>query len=161
MRTESILRNARVVLRADAIIADIHLRALVARSGLQVVAVLVGLFGAVMLGIAAFLALERAFGPIVAAVIVGGGALVVAAIVWVVAAGIAPGRDLELAQQLRDSATEALVADLREAEADLAGFTRVLRNPLDGALPGLIIPLAGILLKSLRRPPHPPAAGPG
>lgn len=153
MKTESLVRNAKVALRSETIIADIHMRSLLARSGLQVVAGLIGLFGLVMLGIAAYLALEVTYGSIVAALIVGVGALVLAGILLWVASMLRPGRDLEVARQLRDAAGEAVIADLKSLETDVTGFARVFRNPLDGALPGLIIPLAGMLLKSMRGKP--------
>lgn len=153
MKTESLMRNARVLMRADGIIAEIRLRSLATRSGLQLAAGLVGLFGAVMLGIAAFLALERVTGPILAAVVVGSAALILAALLVLVAGRVKPGRDLSVAEALRDSATEALVADLKVLEAEVAGFARVLRHPLDGALPGLVLPLATMLLKSLKKSP--------
>jgi hypothetical protein len=156
MSTESIIRNAKVLLRADAIIAEIHLRALIARSGLQLLAVLVGLFGAIMLGVAAFLALETIYGPVLAAVIVGVGALLVAALLFVIAGRVRLSRDLELARELRASAMDALMLDVKTLEADVLGFARAVRNPLDGALPGLIIPLVSMLMKTLRRSGPPP-----
>jgi hypothetical protein len=152
MKTESIVRNGKVLVRSEAIIADIRLRAALARAGLQVVAALVGLFGAGMLGIAAFLALDRVVGPILAATIVGVGAIALAAVTWAVAASIRPGRDLDLAHSLRDSAADALMADVKAVEAEVTGFARGVRNPLDGALPGLIVPLVTLILKTLRRP---------
>jgi hypothetical protein len=153
--TETLVRNAKVLLRAERIAADIRVRHLVARSGVQLAAGLVGVFGLVMLGVAAFLALERVLGPIVAAAVVGLGAVVLAALLFLVASKMSPGRDLELAHALRDQAGEALVADVRALEGNVMGLTRILRSPLDGALPGLIIPLAGILLKALKKSPAP------
>ena len=46
-----------------------------------------------------------------------------------------PGRDLSVAEALRDTATEALVADLKVLEAEVAGFARVLRMDLGGPIP--------------------------
>jgi hypothetical protein len=155
--TESLIRNAKVLLRAERIAADIQVRHLVARSGVQLVAGLVGLFGLVMLGVAAFLALEQRYGPIAAATIVGAAAVFIAGVMFLIASRMSPGRDLELAHTLRDQAGEALLADVRSVEGNVLGLAKMIRNPLDGALPGLIVPLAGILLKSLRKSPADPS----
>jgi hypothetical protein len=154
--TESLVRNAKVLIRSERLAAEIQLRHLLTRSGLQVVGAAIGLFGVIMLGVAAFLALDRAYGPIIAATIVGVGALVLGALLLMIASRITPGRDLELAHALRDQAGEALLSDVRALEGNVLGFARVLRSPLDGTLTGLIVPLAGILLKSLRKSPSPP-----
>ncbi|HUG63165.1 MAG TPA: hypothetical protein VMP03_15055 [Methylomirabilota bacterium] len=152
MKTESIIRNGKVLIRAEAIIAEIHFRALLMRSGLQLVAGLIGLFGAGMLGVAAFLALERAFGPILAAAMVGIGAIALAAIVYAAGSAVRPGRDLDLAHQLRAAATDAMMVDAKTLEAEVTGFARGIRHPLDGALSGLIVPLVSMILKTLRKP---------
>jgi hypothetical protein len=153
MNTESLVRNAKVLLRAERLAGEIQLRHLVARSGLQLVAGLIGVFGVVMLGVAVFLALEDVVGDIYAALIVGFGAIVVAGVVLLVASRVVPGQDLELAHALRDQAGEALLADVRDLEHNVLGIARMVRNPLDGSLTGLIVPLAGFLLKSLRGSP--------
>lgn len=151
MNTERLVRNGKVLWKAERIIADIRLRQAMKVAGLNLAAGAFGLFGAAMLGIAAFLALSAAVGPIWAATIVGAIAVLVAGLLAVVAGRVAPGRELEVAQNLEAAAFEALLADVREVEAEVAGFTRIIRNPLDGALPGLIVPLAGMVLKTLRR----------
>lgn len=158
MNTESLMRHLRVLARADGIIAEIRLRAFATRAGLTAVAALIALFGLVMLGIAAYLGLERVVGPIWAAVAIGAAALALATILVWAAGRVTPGRDLAIAEQLRDSATEALAADVRAVEAEVLGFARAIRHPLDGALPGLVLPLATMLLKTLRK--GRPAPGP-
>lgn len=150
MRSEAIARQLKVLWRADRIIADIRLRVVLARAGLTAVALSVGIFGLVMLGIGAYLALSTVLGPTLAAVLIGSAAILIAlALVWI-ASGVQPGRDLELAQELHASAVEALAAEARTLEADLGGLIRVVRNPLDGALPGLVVPVAGMVLKALK-----------
>jgi hypothetical protein len=151
MNTESLLRNAKVLLKAERILADIRLRQAMARSGLAMAAGAIGLFGAVMLGIAAYLALESVLGPIGAASAVGIAAMVLAALLAAAAGRVRPGRELEVAQSLEAAAFEALMADVKGIEADVAGLTRVIRNPLDGALGALVVPLATVLMKALRR----------
>jgi hypothetical protein len=158
MKTDSLVRNARVLIRADSIIADIHMRAIIARAALHVVAGLIAVFGIVMLGIAAFVAIEARTGAVNAALIVGGGALVLALLIVAIATRFRPGRDLEVAHRLHDSATEALAADLRSLEAEVRGLAGAVRHPFDGALPSLLLPLATMLIKSLRSKPAADAA---
>ena len=151
MSTEKIIRDLRVLLRAQSVIAEIRLNHLAARSGLMAVAALIGIFGLAMLDLAVYFELEPKLGRVGAAAIVGFGDLFLAAILFFVAARVKPGRDLELAQEIQKSALDALTNDAREIEADIRGLTRMVRNPLDSALPGLIMPLASTLIKALRR----------
>lgn len=155
MKIDSISRNFRVLWRADSIIADIRTRHILARSGLRGLAALIAVFGLLMLGVAAYFALDQLWGPIWAAAAVGLGDLLVAMVLLVIAARLKPGRDLELALELHKSAIEALLVDGRTVEAELTNFTAAFRHPLDSALPGLIGPLAGLLLKILKRPDKP------
>jgi hypothetical protein len=151
MSVEGLVRNARLMLRADGIAADIHLRLLLIRSGLQIAAGVVGLAGLLALGAAAFLALQALVGTVLAATIAGAGGLVLAGLLTLLAGSLHPGRELDLAHELRDRATEALIAEARGLEGDVLGLVRTVRHPLDGALPGLVVPLATLLLKTLRR----------
>ena len=152
MKTESLVRNAKLVARAERVVADIHLRTLVVRAGLTLAAGLFALFGAGMMALALYVVLRDAYGQGPAAVAVGASALALSAILAAVAGRTRPGRELDLARQLEEQAVEALAADVREIEAEVRGFTRVLRHPLDGALPALVLPLATLLLKSLKKP---------
>jgi len=151
VNTDKIIRDLRVLLRAQSVITEIKLNHLAARSGLMAVAALIGIFGLAMLDLAVYFELEPKMGRVGAAAIVGIGDLILAAILLVIAARVKPGRDLELAQEIQKSALDALAADAREIEADIRGLTRIVRNPLDAAVPGLIMPLASMLIKALRK----------
>ncbi|WP_181700500.1 phage holin family protein [Chthonobacter albigriseus] len=150
MRSEDIARQLRVLWRADRIIADIHIRVALVRAGLATLALSILMFGLVMLGIAAYLVLSAWVGPTLAAALTGLAAVVIALVVFWVSTGIQPGRDLVLAQELHATAAEALAAEAKGLEADARGLLKAVRNPLDGALPGLIVPLGGIILKALK-----------
>ena len=151
MNTDKIIRDLRVMLRAQSVITEIKLNHLAARTGLMAVAALIGIFGLAMLDLAVYFELEPKLGRVGAAAIVGFGDLILAAILFFVAARVKPGRDLELAQEIQKSALDALAADAREIEADIRGLTRIMRHPLDAAVAGLIIPLASMLIKALRK----------
>ena len=152
MRLDSTVRNLRVMLRANTIIAGIHGRLLAARSSLGAFAGLIGAFGLLMLGVAAFFALERLWGPVWAAAAVGGFNILLALIIAIVAAGLRPGRELAIATEVRDAAVETITADLRSVEADLATLTHALRHPFDSTLiAGHATPLVSLLIKSVEK----------
>jgi hypothetical protein len=150
VNTDKIMRDLRVLLRAQSVITEIKLNHLAARSGLMAVAALIGIFGLAMLDLAVYFEMEPRVGRVGAAALVGVGDLILAAILFLIAGHVKPGRDLELAQEIQKSALDALANDAREIEADIRGLTRMVRNPLDSALPGLIVPLASTLIKALR-----------
>ena len=102
MRTDSIMANLRALMRAHSIVAEIRARHFVTRSGITAFAALIAVFGFVMLGLAAFFALEAVWGPIWAAATVGIVSCAIALALIIIAGRIAPGRDLELAREVRD-----------------------------------------------------------
>ena len=148
MNIDQLARNLKILLRSNAIVAEIHLRHVAARAGLFAFAALVASFGVVMLGVALFLALEQSMGPIWAAVTVGGGGLVLALIVAIVGATLKPARELALANQVSQSAMDAVAADLRATQANVASFASL------AAVPGLVVPVLTLLARLFRRPPR-------
>jgi hypothetical protein len=151
MRIDSIMANLRALLRAHSIIADIHARHFVARSGITVFAALIAVFGFVMLGLAAFFALEAIWGPIWAAVAVGIGSCAIALLLMVIAGRIKHGRDLELAREVQRTALEGLLADGRSIEMEIAKLRSAVTHPFEALIPGIIVPLAAILLKTFTK----------
>lgn len=151
MRTDALIRHAKVLWRADRLIADIRLRLILTKAGLVLAAGSIGVFGIVMLGIAGYLFLAQEIGPVLAAAAIGAGGLVLAAILMFVALALAPGREEAVALELHAAALDALTTEAKTLEADAAGLINAIRHPLDGALGGLVVPLVGILAKGLRR----------
>lgn len=148
MNFDQLSRNLKILLRTNTIIAEIHLRHIAARTGLFAFAALVASFGVVMLGVALFLALEQSMGPIWAAVTVGGGGLLLALIVAIVGASLKPSRELALANQVSQSALDAVAADLRATQANVASFASL------AAVPGLVVPVLTLLTRLFRRSPR-------
>ncbi len=144
MNTENLTRHLRVLLLANRLIGEIRLRHLLAKSGATAFAGLIGAFGLLMLGLAGFFALEQLWGPIVAALVVGVANLLLAGVAILWARGLQPSRDIELATELHKAALDGLIAEVQ-------GVTRAIRNPMESALPGMLLPLAGTLLGALRR----------
>jgi hypothetical protein len=86
-----------------------------------------------------------------------------AIILLLIAAWINPGRELELAVEVRQSALDALEADARSVQREVtalrdelykisSALTGLVNHPLDAVLAGLIVPLTSMLLKSLKKP---------
>ncbi len=160
---DSIVRNLRVLWRAESIIADIKFRQLMTRSSLRGAVALLGLFAYFMGNLSVFFALDQAWGLIWAAAIVALGNLFVAIVLLVIADRSKPGREMELAFEVRNSALEALEADahvvqeqLTELRDEVRGMKQAVvgfvRHPIDSVLPAMLVPLAGAVIKNLKKP---------
>ena len=159
---DNVVRHLRILWRADSIIADIYLRLLVTRSGLISFAALISVFGLLMLNVAGYLALEQMWNRIWAAAAMGLADFIVALLLIVAAMRSKPGRELDLALEVRGIALRGLETEASAVQAELlavrdefrdakANLARFIKHPLDTALPALIAPLGGIVLKSLKK----------
>lgn len=146
------LNNLRVLYRTERAIAEIKMRHVIARSGLNAAAGLLAVIGLLMFEVAAFYALREYWNTIAAALILGAVNFVIAAILVLIANSRKPGRELELANEIHDNTMQALQTDARLLQADIVSFGQALRHPLDSALPSLIIPLATMLVNFLKKP---------
>jgi len=148
MNSENIVRNLRLLWRADKIIAEMRLRHMLAGLGLVAFAALISAFGLLMLELAAYFALVNVVSAVVAAAILGAINFVIALILVIIASRRSLGQELTLANEIHDSAIEALQL---EAQAAQAQVNRLLHHPLEGALP-LIVPLITAAISHLRKP---------
>lgn len=151
MRLETIARHLRVLLRADAIIADMQFRSRASQAVFGGAAILVALFGLVMFGIAGFFALEVIWGPAWAAAAIGLIFMVIALILVAIGNSRKPGRELDLAMDVHKAALDALISEAKGAGEDLSSLSSLMKHPFESALPSLVVPLATIILKSLRK----------
>ena len=160
---DNLVRNLRVLWRAESIIADIRVRQMMARSSMRGIAALLGGFAFLMGNLALFFALEQAWGAIWAAALIGLANLLLAIILLVVAERAKPGREMELALEVRNTALQALETDAQVIQQQLAEFrdevrgvreavVGFVRHPLDAVLPGMLVPLAGAVIKGLKKP---------
>lgn len=133
---EKLSRALRALARADTLIATIWLAVAAKRGLLLALAALVAALGVGMLDVAGYFALEPHIGPLWGALSVAVGDFVVAALLALVASFVRPGRDLDLALELRENAVEQLSA--------------LAANPVDLAGQALIGPLTSIVLRTLR-----------
>jgi hypothetical protein len=148
MNSENIVRNLRLLWRADKIIAEMRLRHTLARLGLLAFAGLISAFGLLMFELAAYFALVNVMSAVLAAAILGAVNLAIALILVLIASRRSLGQELTLANEIHDSAAEALQL---EAQAAQAQVNRLLHHPLEGALP-LIVPLITTAISRLRKP---------
>jgi membrane protein implicated in regulation of membrane protease activity len=145
---ENIVKNLRLLWRTDRIIADIRMRHLLVGLGLKAFAALIAAFGLLMLELSAYFALIQIWSAILAAAILGIVNFAIAAIILAIAARPATGHELELAMEIHGSAIEALQTEASAMQSQVSGM---IRHPLNGVLPLLLVPLITIIIGSLRK----------
>jgi hypothetical protein len=151
MRLDAITRSLQMLARADSRIADITFRHRMSQVALRATALVIVLFGLVMLGVAGYEWLKLLWGPIVAALAIALASFLLALIVTMIAAYIKPGRELELAREMHSSALEALIADGERLGDDLLPLRGLLSGSFDRTLLTLARPLIALLMRFLRR----------
>jgi len=148
MNSENIVRNLRLLWRADKIIAEMRLRHMLVGLGLLAFAALICVFGLLMFEVAAYFALVNVVSAIVAAAVLGAVNLVIALLLVILASRRSLGQELALANEVHDTAIEALQ---REAQAAQLQINQLLHHPLEGVLP-LLVPLITAAISHLRKP---------
>ncbi len=156
-------RNLRILWRAESILADIRLRQMMTRSSLRGIAGLLGVFAFLMANLSLFFALQQDWGLIWAAAVIAFANLLLSIVLLIIAQRSKPGREMELALEVRTSALQALEADAQAVQEQLAEFCEevrgireavvgFVRHPLDSVLPSLLVPVAGAVIKGLKKP---------
>jgi hypothetical protein len=151
--SENVVKNMRLLWRTDRIIAEMRLRHMLVGLGLRAFAALIAAFALLMFELAAYFALVQVQSAIVAAAILGAVNLAIALLLLFIASRRNLGQELTLANQIHDSAIDALQV---EAQAMQSQVSRLLHHPLEGILP-LIVPLITAAISHLRKPGTPPA----
>ena len=148
MNSENIVRNLRVLWRTDRIIAEIRLRHMLVGLSLRAFAALIAAFGLLMFELAAYFALVQVLSAIAAAAILGAVNLAIALLLLFIASRRSLGQELALANEIHDSAIDALQV---EAQAAQLQVNRLLHHPFEGVLP-LLVPLITAAISHLRKP---------
>jgi hypothetical protein len=148
MNSDNIIRNLRLLWRADKIIAEMRLRHMLVGTGLVAFAALIAAFGLLMFELAAYFALVGLVSAISAAAILGAVNLTISLILILIASRRSHGQELGLANEIHDTAIEALQLEAKAVQAD---FSQLLHHPLNGVLP-LIVPLITAAISQLRKP---------
>ncbi len=151
MRVDSLIQSLKVLIRIDSVIADLKFRARLSQIALLAVALVIGAFGLIMLGIAGFQFLKDLWGPVIAALVVAAASFLLALLLVLIAGAQKPGKELQLAQELHATALDALITEAKSATGDLTLAGNLLRGRFDSSLIGLVGPLATLLLRALRR----------
>jgi hypothetical protein len=148
MNSENIIRNLRLLWRADKIIAEMRLRHMLVGTGLVAFAALIAAFGLLMFELAAYFALVGVVSAITAAAILGAVNLAISLVLVLIASRRSHGQELGLANEIHDSALEALQLEAKSVQAEV---NQLLHHPLQGALP-LLVPLITAAISQLRKP---------
>lgn len=148
MNPENIVKNLRLLWRTDRIIAEMRLRHMLVSLGLRAFAALIAAFGLLMFELAGYFALVQVLNAIVAAAILGAVNLVIALILLLLASRRSLGQELTLANEIHDSAIDALQVEARATQSQV---NRLLHHPLEGVLP-LLVPLITAAINHLRKP---------
>lgn len=148
MNPENIVKNLRLLWRTDRIIAEMRLRHMLVSLGLRAFAALIAAFGLLMFELAAYFALVQVLSAIVAAAILGAVNFAIALILLLLASRRSLGQELTLANEIHDSAIDALQVEARATQSQV---NRLLHHPLEGVLP-LLVPLITAAINHLRKP---------
>ena len=148
MNPENIVKNLRLLWRTDRIIAEMRLRHMLVSLGLRAFAALIAAFGLLMFELAAYFALVQVMSAIVAAAILGAVNFAIALILLLIASRRSLGQELTLANEIHDSAIDALQVEARATQSQV---NRLLHHPLEGLLP-LLVPLITAAINHLRKP---------
>jgi hypothetical protein len=155
MNIDNIFRNIRVLWRADAIIAQMRLQHQLTGLGLRALAALIAAFGLLMLELAAYFALVQTWSAIVAAVVLAAVNFAIALIIIFIAARRNPSPEMALALDLHTSAMAALQSEAAGLQAHFASVKNAFAHPLDSTLAALVVPAAGLLIRSLKKSREP------
>ncbi len=158
---DALIRDLRLLWRADSLIGKIWLNVMVRRFGLFLFAGLIAVFGLGMMNVAGFYALQGSAGSVWAAAIVAVADFVLASMVMLAGKHSAPGPELNLVLEVRKMAIESFQANARDLQVTLDAFRQEVRetkdtitgfvhNPLDVAVQKLLVPSAVSIVKGLR-----------
>jgi hypothetical protein len=148
---QRVFRHLRILWRVESTIAEARLRVTMRRSVLYALAGLIAVFGLGMLNVAAFFALAPYWGPTWAAFAAALGDFLLAVVMVAIALAARPASDLNTAVDLRQAAIDGLEAEFSALQEPLAWLTRAARNPIDTALPAIIVPLVTAIIRGLRK----------
>ncbi|MFZ3359826.1 MAG: phage holin family protein [Xanthobacteraceae bacterium] len=146
-----VFRHLRVLWRLESTIAEARLRITLRRAVLYAVAGLIAVFGLAMLNAAAFFALEARWGPVWAAVAAALGDFALALVVTGIALAANPGAEMTHAVELRQTALDGMEAEISALQEPFAWLSRAARNPIDTALPAILLPLVTAIVRGLRK----------
>jgi hypothetical protein len=121
------------------------------RLGWQAFAGLIATFGLLGIEIAVYLHLVQRLDAVLAAGLLGAANFLLAIILVAASRRTRASSELQLALDLQKAAVEALQADARALQTDIASVRDRFSYPFDGALTSLAVPAIGLLVKALKK----------
>jgi hypothetical protein len=146
----AIKRHLRVFWRAESLIIEMRLHAVMRRTGFFAFAGLIAVFGLAMLNVAAYFALAPTWGDALAMLVVAVADFIIAGILIAIGSRESSGIELTLAQDLRDQALEGLEIEARNAADEVSS---VVRRPVEmaGSAGAFLVSLIRGFLRGRRR----------
>jgi hypothetical protein len=156
MSIQTIVRSGRLYVRTELLVAEMRLRSYARKAALLAVALGVALFGLGMLNVAAFLWLSETFGPVATALGIAAANFAVAAAAFVIGYTLKPGPELQLAEEMRDTALETVEGEVARMQS--AGVTGLVTGAVELGAARLLMPTVGALVGGLRKKEQPETA---
>jgi len=155
---ETLVRNLKLLLKSDRMLAEIRLKLVGQKIVLLVLAGLGGLFALGMLNMAIFFAIQETLGSAIAALLVGLGNLLLAGILLLVVQRLDTGPEARVVEEVREMALADIEAEAKAFQSELrlvrdeiadmrSGITSLVKNPMDVLTPRLLLPATTALAK--------------
>jgi len=150
-----ISRNISIIVRAERLIAQRRMSAILRQAGFMAAAGIAAAIGLVLLNIAAYTALSETVNPALAALLIALGNFFIAIILILMGNKSNVEAEISAVGEVRDFAMEDLEAEINlageELKATAQNLKAMARNPLGTVTPGLISALATVLMKTLKK----------
>jgi hypothetical protein len=155
---ETLVRNLKLLLKSDRMLAEIRLKLVAQKIILFVLAGLAGLFALGMLNMAVFFAIQETLGSAIAALLVGLGNLLLAGILLLVVQRLDTGPEARVVEEVREMVLADIEAEAKAFQSELrlvrdeiadmrTGITSLVKNPMDVLTPRLLLPATAALAK--------------
>ena len=150
---ERFIHSLKVFWRSERLLQTQDLRLNIKKVLLSALAGLVGVFGLVMLSIAAFFALAPYWGHALAALTVSGADFLLAVVLIVYARSLRPTPEVEMVQNVRNMALSDVEEEIALVDAELVslkdGIYKFMSHPVESLIPGAIGPLLNAVVKGI------------
>ncbi|MCA0433519.1 MAG: hypothetical protein LCH46_09655 [Proteobacteria bacterium] len=151
MSMQSLVRNARLAVRAEVLAAEIKLRVYMRKAVLLLLALAVGLIAVVLVNIAVYQYLVLQWGPVATPLALAAVDVVLAALALICAMTAKAGPELEIAESLRRTSAAAVEDDLKGFSSGQGLFGLVSGSSAEHRSLSLILPLISTFLAVLRK----------
>ncbi len=148
---ETLVRNLKIVMKSDRMLAEIKLKLIGQKIVLFIVAGLGGLFALGMLNMAVFFAIQEVYGSAIAALLVGLGNLFFVGILLFILQRLETGPEAKIVEEVREMAIADIEAEAKAFQTELllvrdeiagmrVGITNLVKNPMGALAPSIVDP---------------------